>query len=496
MLDLARREPVWVAMATLFLDGQPGEARVSQVARVLHASGYAEEELREIYTREVAPVCYAQIVRSGGGWSGPILGRADGQVDPRWLGSAIRAQLRQRRAAPGWWPFGQGPQRQAAHLMRTDWDAVMRIYRRLRQDPARLAARLAAQNDPATLVDALEGLGALEGRGQPALAQVAELLKHRDFRVRAAALKTAAALLGAHAVGVVVAHLYDDSPTVRSAAIAALHQLLDRMSDTQPQGTDGSLLPTAQDRLLAQISQHALQAVLGQLADGKSPDRLHAARVLERLGPSAAAARPTLLASFGDRNEAVRRALADALVATEPPLGETLAALTAAIFDESARVRQTSALCLGRLLRRGEHGYVGAVSALKNALSDESSQVRESAAAALGWMGEAAAAAVPQLARLARAREPALRASAIFALGQMREAALGELPTLAGALGDSHPEVRRAALRAFARLGPLVQPLAPQFEACLKDPDWLTQFEAQRTLQAVRAPMRLTSHRV
>lgn len=492
-MDLRRRQPVWGAMARLFWDAHLDESGITQIARILWDSGYKEHELEEILRREVAPVCYACITEPRGAaqkywprWP-PTNGldATRGLSDARWLGEAIQAHLTHQAARPDWWLAWRAPGRTGAAMVRADWRAVRRAYRGLCRDPERLLETLYANRDPCLLVDALDALALLGPRAHRSLTRVAELLEHRDFRVRAAATQAASSILGPGALGAVVATLWDPSPSVKTAAAAALRALLSQLAEPMPRGCDGTLRPGPNEHLRRCVAAQALGVICELLRDGKSADRLNAARIIESLGPAAKKAREHLIASFDDRNEAVRQAIADALVALNPEPDELLETLKRALFDTSARVRHAAALCLGRLLAGGQRRYVDALKALEAALDDPSRQVREGAIAALGWMGAAAAGNIPRLARLARIGEAPIRAAAVFALGQMDEAALRELPSLAAALGDPHPEVRRAALRAFARLGPLVRPMAPRFEACLDDPDWLTQFEARQTLRAI-----------
>lgn len=495
MLDLERREPVWQALAALFGDGRLDDARVRKIAHTLKNSGYSAAQLREIYTDEVAPVCYEHLVQLGSGgfcylgvYNAPrdLDSFAGCSADSRWLVRAIIEYIRRNKMRPSWWPFRSISAHLGQAMTRREWARVMQVFFRLRNDPWTLTQTLQSSSDVATIVHTLENLSLLEEDATPALANIAQLLNHLDFRVRAAAIDTAAHVLKERALGAVVALLHDPSPTVKSAAIGALRRILDSLEEPRQNGTNGWLRPSPNMPLFEHIAHQALGSICAHLSEGKSIDRLNAARVIVHLGSAARGAEHALIANFGDRNEAVRRAIADAFVVLKLPAEPTLCVLRRSIFDDSPRVRQTAALCLGRLLATGDQRYYSALHALERALTDSSTPVCEGAAAALGWMGSAAAATVPKLARLARAPLPSTRATALFALGQMREASLSELPTMAAALRDGHPEVRRAALRAFARLGPMASPLTPQFEACLHDTDWLTQFEARRTLDAVR----------
>jgi HEAT repeat protein len=477
MFDVDRRLPVWQALSKLFVDGELGEERQRQIAHVLKESGFSHAELTEIYEREVAPVCYRHLYSTGGHWD---------RIELEWLRAAILDHLERQSGVPDWWPFGRLPAKMGVQMTHSEWCGVMHIWRRLRRDPQDLAATLARSTDIATLERALDDLTLLGEEAHPARQAIYEMLYHLDFRVRASAVRAAGHVLGDEAVDEVLRLLDDDSPTVRSAALAALREVVQGLVDPHPEGADGSLVPTRSDHLLERIAQRALDKVCVHLSRSKSRERLHAARIIEGLGSHARPASERLFERFGDRNEAVRRAIADALVAIGPDPDDALANLKRSLFVDCSRIRQTAALCLGMFLASGDRRYRPALRALEYALEDNSAAVCRGAAAAIGWMGTTAADAVPRLAELVKAPEAPTRSTALFALGRMGDAALEELPTLAHALEDEHPEVRRAALRAFQNLGALVRQMTPTFEAMRDDPDWLTQFEAKRTLDAVR----------
>lgn len=74
--DRARRQPVWLALSTLWLDTEVTAADIAHIADVLHASGYDLATLRDIYLHEVAPVVCHNLRVAAGVWDG---------FDPAWL---------------------------------------------------------------------------------------------------------------------------------------------------------------------------------------------------------------------------------------------------------------------------------------------------------------------------------------------------------------------------------------------------------------------------
>ena len=108
--ELERRRPVWEALSRLFLDTelQPDDHR--GIARVLAASGYADEELDAILRREVGPVFGLVVATPVGEWAG---------FDPDWLQSEIlKRQASWRRFLPASAGY---------RMVRDDWEAVKRL---------------------------------------------------------------------------------------------------------------------------------------------------------------------------------------------------------------------------------------------------------------------------------------------------------------------------------------------------------------------------------
>lgn len=75
-IDIARRVPVWTALAELFLDTQLEEFQYCYIADVLHDSGYSLHELQAIFHDEVAPVFHRNVNAAPGerrGWRDDVV---------------------------------------------------------------------------------------------------------------------------------------------------------------------------------------------------------------------------------------------------------------------------------------------------------------------------------------------------------------------------------------------------------------------------------------
>ena len=110
------REPVWVALSTLYLDTDI-DALMPECAQTLAASPYSRDQLEQILFDEVHPALVYNLMSAAGVWDG---------FDRAWL----CAHIRQRNAA--WW----APIHLARWLRRADiraqWQRLDAIIRALR----------------------------------------------------------------------------------------------------------------------------------------------------------------------------------------------------------------------------------------------------------------------------------------------------------------------------------------------------------------------------
>lgn len=66
--EIARRAPVWTALAELFLDTELQDYQRQYIVDTLRQSGYSLEELQNIFSQEVAPVFHANLRTMTGEW--------------------------------------------------------------------------------------------------------------------------------------------------------------------------------------------------------------------------------------------------------------------------------------------------------------------------------------------------------------------------------------------------------------------------------------------
>lgn len=198
-----------------------------------------------------------------------------------------------------------------------------------------------------------------------------------------------------------------------------------------------------------------IAALIERLKDSDAGVRRAAASSLGRLKSRSAIA--ALAAAMGDRNREVREAVVDALSNMDDR--STVPALQRALTDESAEVRKSA---LHGLSEFSDDLSAGSIVPL---LKDPSPEVRARAADLLGEIGDRGAA--DELIPLLRDSNAEVRQQALHTMGklEMRSSAPAILPMLR----DGNSDVRSAALQALGELKVAV----PESETMtlLADPD-------------------------
>ena len=121
--DLARREPVWKALSTLWLGAEPRPRELAWIAGVLHDSAFELDELRAIYLYEVAPAVHGHL---------PDIAHQRSAFDEPWLYGRARRRaerrsvwLRLRLASP----IGR---RRMTSVSEPYWNIVVDLLTRMR----------------------------------------------------------------------------------------------------------------------------------------------------------------------------------------------------------------------------------------------------------------------------------------------------------------------------------------------------------------------------
>ena len=68
--ELARREPVWLALSEFYLDTELQPTDFRRIRAVFDQSGYSAQEIRRIDYEEVGPVLYGNLLSVVGEWAG------------------------------------------------------------------------------------------------------------------------------------------------------------------------------------------------------------------------------------------------------------------------------------------------------------------------------------------------------------------------------------------------------------------------------------------
>jgi HEAT repeat protein/beta-lactamase regulating signal transducer with metallopeptidase domain len=242
-----------------------------------------------------------------------------------------------------------------------------------------------------------------------------------------------------------------------SAAQAALNAVANAASDPQFQ--------TAVRNALTGVASAALQGVEGAIAENLSntsqgerqkADPRMVAALTAALKDTDAEVRETAmhaLVQLGDPSifeplvQALRDASADIREQAAVGLGQlrdarAIQPLTAALKDQSASVREQVVFALGQLKARDAAGAIG------QALKDQNASVREQAAFALGQLRDPQA--VDALSQALKDADASVREQAAFALGQIRDRRA--VAALSAALADSSESVREQVVFALGQL--------------------------------------------
>ena len=225
----------------------------------------------------------------------------------------------------------------------------------------------------------------------------------------------------------------------------------------------------AAEEVLAQLGRASVAALCEAVRGGDFATRRAACRVLERIGPEAAAAVSTLEQALADREPAIRYAAAAALlaVASEPP-DDVVPALRQALSDAAAPYRLWGLQQIAGLGPSQRQMLREPAMAL---LGDPDQAVREAAVRTmLAALPEEVPAGVALLRAQLRSGGTAARRDAAQTLVRLGPAGSGAGPELVALLADPDSGVHAAASAALTEIGqaavaPLIAALASEDRA-------------------------------
>ena len=303
-------------------------------------------------------------------------------------------------------------------------------------------------------IGALEELGDMGNRGEPAVSAIVPLLRVRNAQVR-------------------------------QAAAGTLWKI---------EGRPERVVPT----LIAIVESKGRVEKAGGAAKPKGEPRkeesaaAHAAELLGKIGPEARQAVPALIEAVESRDSFLVGCAIEALGEIGPDARRAIPAIVEHLGDDRIYRRTfagtwyvgSAAWCA-----LGEMGPDAAV-ALIPALTHRDKDVRRRAALALEYLGPDAAPALEALAASLRDKDERVRRYSADAIGEIGSSAQSALPMLLGAADDPASRVREAVVDALPRVAPESPEVLVALIAALEDPDGTVEAHAVMSLGRLGAAAR------
>lgn len=310
-------------------------------------------------------------------------------------------------------------------------------------------------------------------RSSNSLPQIVSALKDPDVRVRR------------KAVSELDASYYGSSAGVASAWILALKD----SDDTVGQTARRALLKFGRVSEYNKEQESELEALLIEaLGDKHEQVRSVMAEILGLRRSTAAG--PALTEALTDSSALVRQAAA--LAFSRIGLDKNLAAvmpLIASLKDVDPEVRLAAVQSLAGANREASR----VVLSLAESLREKRVDIRRQALRSLAQLGEAARSVVSDIIPLLSDDAPRVREAAAYALSATRSNSA--LPYLTAALLDNDDDVAVAAARSLARFGPGGQESVPQLITALNHPDRLVRKEAANALRRINSAVAVSELR-
>jgi HEAT repeat protein len=272
------------------------------------------------------------------------------------------------------------------------------------------------------------------------------------------------------------------TPSVRLSAVRALGRLGWLARDALPALTEAlndgeAKVREAAAAAVGQVGPDAVPALAGMLRHPDKYVRRNAVWGLGKLGPLAKAVLPDLCRTLADVDPRTASGAAQALGSMGAEGADAIPALTEAMRGTNIVLCRLAAKALSQIGRP-------ALATLVTHLKHHDPFVRGEAAVALGWMGPAAAPAIPHLVEVLRAKSAARPFSASAVLGSATPAT--PVAIKPGEQPATEDGCRASAAQALGRIGPAAAAAEPLLQQALTDPCAAVRQAAEVSLRQIR----------
>lgn len=119
--EIERRKPLWEDLSELWNNTELFDYQLVHIAKKMRSSNYTLEELEKIFSEEVAPVVYTNLLDYSGSWTG---------FDSEWLYENILENLekQERNAVYRTWVRSGLGKFVMTKMVQDEWKRVVNLY--------------------------------------------------------------------------------------------------------------------------------------------------------------------------------------------------------------------------------------------------------------------------------------------------------------------------------------------------------------------------------
>lgn len=121
--EIERRKPLWKAFSDFWLDNQLQDFEYERAADLMISSGYPLKELEKIFTEEVAPVVYSNLLSMTGEWAG---------FDEKWLCRKIVENIKKTESNFFYrkWIQSSAGKFLMTKMAQEEWEILLKTYKK------------------------------------------------------------------------------------------------------------------------------------------------------------------------------------------------------------------------------------------------------------------------------------------------------------------------------------------------------------------------------